>query len=196
MANVDSPFGFVPVGTTDGSDYHAKLRNVNITAGANGASVGDPVFVIIGSDLTGVFKNVQTFPSGEVVDVAAATPQVGVITSITPDFEDEGSLTENNSFASGTRKGTIAYGSNVLFAVQSNYVNLDTDDIGKNSNWTMAPADSIGTSQAQLTSAPVVTGTLPMRIHYLQAQQGNLPEQYGILVVSLNGSADDSGVTI
>ena len=44
MANTDSPFGFVPIGTTDGSDYHGKMREVEfLDTDAVACFIGDMV---------------------------------------------------------------------------------------------------------------------------------------------------------
>ncbi len=104
--------GFVPIGTTDGSDYHGKLRQLTLD-GASLAFLGD--MVIAGTDVAAdIVPRVETAPDDQEAGM------LGAIVEFVPDFTDEGSLVTNNHPAGTTitddQSVRVVYGSGVLYA--------------------------------------------------------------------------------
>ena len=186
MANADKPFGFMPIGTTDGSDYHGKLQQVHLLAADTAAVwIGDMVTVSAnGSDATGKLQAVKRASAG------TNSPLMGSLVSLDPDFTDEGSLTTQYRVASTARTGKIAAGSQVLYVAQEDSVGnaIEAGEVNNNINITATTGDTItGQSKEELDSDSAATGaTLQMRLHHLQDIPGNLIGTNANWVVSIN----------
>lgn len=109
-------FGFVPIGTTDGADYHGKMRDVIIDDGAN-AFVGD--MLIRGGTILAADKALRLTPAAT---AAAGNTLIGALVSIYPDFTDEGSLTRNYHASGADGEGRICYGNDVVYAAREDAV--------------------------------------------------------------------------
>lgn len=189
MANTDSPFGAVAVGTSDGSDYHGKLREVEfLAADAVAAFIGDFV------KLTGTTGADGFTP---VVAQAAATDAlVGVLVSLTPTFEDEGSLTLNHRLASTSRKGFVAFGSDVLYVAQSS-TTLVAADAGQNADITVAAGDTItGISGMEIGAVIAAGATGQLRLRRVDQAIDNEIGAFANWIVNINENQDDHGTGV
>ena len=200
MANQDAAFGAVPIGTTDGSDYHGKLREVEfVTGDAVICGIGD--FVI----LTGT-----TGTDGKTPVVARASAGgdiLGAIVSFVPNFSDEGTLssTPNHRAASTSRKAMVAWGNQVLYAMQSDEdgTALVAGDAGRNCDIaTVAnPSTVTGISTMEIDSSDVKDATAQLRLHHLHRDVDTVlgstaAGDRAIWVVSVNESQDKLGAGV
>jgi hypothetical protein len=172
MANVDAPFGAVPIGTTDGSDYHGKLRQVQFAA-------GDSVVAFLGDfvKLTG-----EGSTDGKIPVVARGAENedlVGAIVSFDPLFSDEGSLSSapNHRTASVQRNAWITWGTQVLYEIQADELAtaLTAGDIGRNVDLTAGTTGSTitGISAMEIDSDSVDDATKQFRLHSVANKVGN-----------------------
>lgn len=199
MANVDAPFGAVPVGTTDGSDYHAKLRECILLA-ADGTTTFLGDFV----KLSGTGSVDGKTPA--VAQAAAGDAMVGAIVSFLPNFSDEGSLssTPNHRLASTERRVMIAWGTDVLFEMQADEdaSALATTDIARNVDIIVAAGSTItGISGMEIDSSSVVDATAQLRLHRVANKPTNelgstAAGDKAIWVVSINENQDDHGAGV
>ncbi len=104
-----SAFGFVPVDTLDGADYHGKMRDVTVDDGT-ASFVGD--FMSAGTQVA-ADQNQRVRTS---LPADAFAPLVGALMSLYPDFTDEGSLISNYAPAGGgDRQGRVVRGNDVVY---------------------------------------------------------------------------------
>lgn len=193
MANTDQPFGFTPIGTTDGSDYHGKLREVEfLAADAVAAFVGDIV------KLTGTTGTDGLTPV--VAQAAAGDANVGAIVEFSPDFEGEAFITAgNNRLASTARKARVCFGSDVLYAVQTSNGVVSAANFGQNIDL----AVGTGSTVTGVSGMTVDVGTIPgagataqFRLHHLDRSIGNELAAFARVVVSINEDQDDHGTGV
>lgn len=199
MANVDAPFGAVPIGTTDGSDYHGKLREcVLLVADGTATFLGDFV------KLTGTGSADGKIPA--VAQAAAGNSIVGAIVSFLPNFEDEGTLssTPNHRNASTLRKCMVAWGSDVLYQIQADEDSsaLAITDIARNVDIVVGSGSTItGISSMEIDSSSVVDATAQLRLHSVSQKQGGTlgstaAGDKAIWIVSINENQDDHGAGV
>lgn len=190
MANTNQPFGFVPIGTTDGSDYHGKLREVEFLAtDAVAAFIGDMV------KLTGTTGADGFTP---VVARAAATDaMIGAIVEFVPDFSSETFLTAGSSrLASTARKARVCFGSDVLYAAQAS-TSLVAADAGQNADIVVAAGSTItGISGMEIGAAIGAGATGQVRLHHVRNVIGNELGADAQWVVSINENQDDHGTGV
>jgi hypothetical protein len=190
MANSDAPFGAKPIGTTDGSDYHGKLRRIHFLAGTgNAIFLGDFLAPEAGgADATG------TMPSMQLATVSAGNVIAGALTSLDPDFTDEGSLTQRHRTASTARTGQMAWGKEVLYVMQEDSVggSIAATSVGLNTTFVNTAGSTVtGISAQELDSSEVATtATEQLRIHHLHEVAGNALGTNANWVVSINNSSD------
>ena len=112
--------GFIPVGTTDGSDYHAKMRDVYFDpTDTDDAFQGDMVSIVDGgSSPDGRAETVEVATAGAFAN-GTTTAVVGAIVGFTPDFTDEGSLIRNYHAGSTGQKAKMVYGKDVIFQAET-----------------------------------------------------------------------------
>jgi len=190
MANTNQAFGFVPIGTTDGADYHAKLREVEFL-------VGDSVAAFIGDmvKLTGTTGADGFTP---VVEQAAATDAIiGAIVEFLPDFEDETFLTAGSSrLASTARKARVCWGSDVLYVAQSS-TTLVAADAGQNADIVVAAGSTItGISGTEIGAVIAAGATGQLRLHHVRNAVDNELGADAQWVVSINENQDDHGTGV
>lgn len=166
-----TPFGFVPIGTTDGSDYHGKLRDVILDNGAN-LFIGD--MLINSTSVAG--DKVQRVETALAATLGALL--VGALVEIYPDFTDEGTLVRNYHAAGADGDGRIAYGSQVIYAAREDADTsvIDGTEIGGSVSLIQTTTGDLitGISGQALDSSTAIAGiTLPLRILQLDQQQGN-----------------------
>ena len=190
MANTDQPFGFVPIGTTDGSDYHGKLREVEfLAADAVACFIGDMV------KLTGTTGADGFTP---VVARAAATDAIiGAIVEFLPDFSSETFLTAGSSrTASTARKARVAWGSDVLYVAQAS-TTLTAADAGQNADIVVAAGSTVtGISGMEIGAAIGSGATGQVRLRHVFNTPTNELGADAQWVVSINENQDDHGVGV
>lgn len=172
MANFGSAFGFVPFSTTDGADYHGKMRDITIDD-TTASFVGD----FMSGDTNVAADQNRRLQTSIVADDASEL--VGALVEIFPDFTDEGSLISNFAPAGGgDRQGRVVYGSDVLYEVREDAVGaaLDGADIGLAVDMTVATAgDTItGISGQALDSSFTPTAVGQFLLHRLGQQSNNV----------------------
>jgi hypothetical protein len=188
MANTDAPFGLVAIGTLSGADYRGMLREVEFVTGDSVACfVGDPI------KLTGT-----TGTDGKTPVVAQATAgagAVGVLVSLSPDFENEAFINAgNNRLASTARKGYALYGPDILYTCQEDSVGgaLVAGDAGLNANFIVGTGDAVtGASSVEIDSSTInTTATLNLRLHYVDRASDNELGANAKWIVSINANQD------
>lgn len=193
MANTDAAFGLVPIGTTDGSDYHGKMREVEFLAGDSVACfVGDLV------KLTGT-----TGTNGKTPVVAQAVignAAIGAIVSFVPDFDNESFINAgNNRLASTARKAMVCFGSEVLYVVQEDSVGgaLAAADAGLNADIVVGTGNTItGVSGSEIDSSTKLQATGQVRIHHLSRDEATVLGTNANWVVSINENQDALGTGV
>jgi hypothetical protein len=190
MANLDNPNGFTPIGCMSGADWHSKLRDVCFLASDSTATfIGDLV------KLSGTGSTDGLYPA--VAQCAAGDSAVGVLVSLTPDFESESTLSAANyRLASTLRYGKVAWGSDVLYSAQEDSVGgaMAVTAIGGNVDVVVGSGNTItGLSGMELDSSSVGTGnTLALRVHKVDNTIGNALGTNARWVVSINLDQDTS----
>ena len=185
MANTDQPSGFTPVGTTDGSDWHGKLRTVQFADDyAASAFVGDIVKLTDTGSVDGKYEQVEVASAGD--------PNIGAIVEILPSFEDEGSLTQMYKPASTERLAKVCFGNEVLYEVQedSDGGALTTADIGSTINLAAGAGNEItGISGQEIDSSTVGTGT-QFRIRHIARREDNELGDFCRWIVMISDNQD------
>ncbi len=193
MANTDAAFGLVPFGTTDGSDYHGKIREVEFVTGDSVACfLGDAV-KLTGTTGTDGFTPV-------VAQAAAGNSIVGVIVGFSPDFENESFINAgSNRLASTSRKAQVCFGSDVLYVAQedSDSGALVAADAGKNIDIVVAAGSTVtGVSGMELDSSSALQASGQFRLHHVQNKLDNELGANAQWVVSINENQDDHGAGV
>ena len=188
MANTDQPSGFTPVGTTDGSDWHGKLRTVQFAGDyAASAFVGDIVKLTGTGSVDGKYEQVEV--------AAAGDANIGAIVEILPSFEDEGSLTQMYKPADTERLAKVCFGSEVLYEVQedSDGAALATTDIGSDIDLIAGAGNTItGISGQQIDSSTAGSGT-QFRIRHIARREDNELGDFCRWIVTVNDNQDNQG---
>ncbi len=199
MANTDAAFGMVAIGTTDGGDYHAKLREVEFLAADTVACfLGDPVA------LTGTTGTDGKTPV--VAQAAAGGAIIGAIHSFIPNFSDEGTLSSspNHRVASTARKALVAWGSDVLYVIQEDAGGgaLVAANAGLNADIVVAAGSTVtGASGVELDSSTILQASGQLRVHRLspdiETVLGTAADGLNAnWVVSINENQDDHGAGV
>ena len=186
MANTDQPSGFTPVGTTDGSDWHGKLRTVQFADDyAASAFVGDVVKLTGTGSVDGKYEQVEV--------AAAGDANIGAIVEILPSFEDEGSLTQMYKPADTERLAKVCFGSEVLYEVQedSDGAALATTDIGSDIDLIAGAGNTItGISGQEIDSSTAGSGT-QFRIRHIARRADNELGDFCRWIVTVNDNQDN-----
>lgn len=186
MANTDQPSGFTPVGTTDGSDWHGKLRTVQFADDyAASAFVGDVVKLTGTGSVDGKYEQVEV--------AAAGDANIGAIVEILPSFEDEGSLTQMYKPADTERLAKVCFGSEVLYEVQedSDGAALATTDIGSDIDLIAGAGNTItGISGQEIDSSTAGSGT-QFRIRHIARREDNELGDFCRWIVTVNDNQDN-----
>jgi len=190
MANTDQEFGFVPIGTTDGSDYHGKLREVEFLAADGVAAFLGDMVKLTGTTGTDGFTPV-------VAQAAAGDAIIGAIVEFVPDFEDETFLTAGSSrLASTARKARVCFGSDVLYVAQAS-TTLVAADAGQNADIVVAAGDTItGISNMEVGAVIGAGATGQLRLHHAFNIVDNELGADAQWVVSINENQDDHGTGV
>ena len=165
MANTDAAFGLKAFGTTDGSDYHGKMMEVEFLATDSTACfLGDPVTFTGTTGTDGKTPVVAQSSAGGAIG--------GVIDSFIPNFSDEGTLssTPNHRAASTSRKAMVSVGKDVLYLIQEDADggSLTAASAGLNADMVIGTGSTVtGISGTELDSSGAASGTAQLRIHRL-----------------------------
>ena len=190
MANIDSPFGFVPIGTTDGSDYHGKLREVEfLDSDATACFLNDMVKLTGTTGADGFTPVVAKASAGDAI--------VGSIVEFFPDFENEAFINAgNNRLASTARKARVCFGSDVLYVAQSS-TTLVAADAGQNADIVTGTGDTLtGISGGEVGAAIGAGATGQLRLHHVRNAVGNEIGADAQWVVTINENQDDHGTGV
>jgi len=194
MANTDAAFGAVPIGTSDGSDYHGKLREVEfLDTYATAVYLGDFVKLAGTTGTDGKTPVVEQAAAGEAM--------IGAVVSFVPNFDDEGTLSSQSNYkpASQSRKAMVAFGSDVLYEIQEDgdTTPLTAGDSGRNVDIVVAAGSTItGISGVEIDSDTVADADGQLRLHHLARKEDNELGEFAIWVVSINENQDDHGAGV
>jgi hypothetical protein len=186
--NADIVNGFRPVGTLSGSDYHGKLRRVSFAAGDSTACfIGDLVKLTANTDAAGTTPVVTQSGVGDI--------SVGVLVSLEPNTDDEGSLSAANYRTASTKRyGQVCFGSDVLYSIQEDSVgnSMPITDAGLNADVIIAAGNTVtGASGMEIDSTTAATtNTLALRLHHVENRVGNKLGDNANWIVSINLSDD------
>lgn len=191
MANVDQPFGFVPVGTSDGSDYHGKMREVEfLSTDAVAAFLGDMV-KLTGTTGTDGFTPV-------VAQAAAGDAIVGAIVSFVPDFDNEAFIGNGNNQRAANQavKAKVCFGSDVLYTAQCSTA-LVAADAGQNADIVVAAGSTITGISAMEIGAVIGAGaTGQLRLRHARDTTLNELAIDAEWIVNINENQDDHGTGV
>ena len=137
---------FAPIGTTDGSDWHGKLREVNLDAAIANTFLGDMMTSLANGPADGRAEDVDIATVGDVAAAGAVSTNqlLGAVVEFTPDFTDEGTLIRNFHLTGAAQLAKLVYGSDVIYEAPAN-VALALTDIGTNKNLSLGAGGSIVT---------------------------------------------------
>lgn len=189
---------FVPIGTTDGSDWHGKLREIFIPAGlGSDVFLGD--FVTLAA--SGGPADGRAEPIGLPADETTAQNVIGACVEFTPDFTDEGTLIRNYHLDGADQLAKTVYGSDVIYEAPARDA-IPIADIG--SNRTVQTSDVAGDTITGISGhgiGPVGTlATDPLRI--IGASRIEDDDTTAVTAVGanwrvrINQGADDHGTTV
>lgn len=191
MANPDIPFGFVPIGTTDGADYHGKLRTVEfLDTDGVAAFLGDMVKLTGTTGADGFTPVVAQAVAGDAI--------IGSIVEFFPDFENEAFIgSQNNARAADTaRKARVCFGSDVLYIAQAS-TTLVAENAGQNADIVVAAGSTItGISEMEIGAVIAAGATGQLRLHHVFESLDNELGADAQWVVSINENQDDHGTGV
>ncbi len=190
MANRDIAFGFSAFDTTDGSDYHGKLREVEfLAADAVACFLGDMV-TLTGTTGTDGFTPV-------VAQAAAGNSIIGAIVEFDPDFDNETFINAaNERLASTARKAKVAWGSDVLYRAQAS-TTLVAADAGQNADIVVGTGSTVtGISGSEIGAVIAAGATGQLRLHRVLNTTDNAIGADAEWVVSINENQDDHGTGV
>lgn len=174
--------GFVPIGTTDGADWHGKLREVEIGAGVANTFLGDMMALSGTGSADGRAEGVILATAGDATAFGGAggsTDLAGAIISFTPDFTDEGTLVRNFHLTGAVQLGKLVYGNGVVYEALAISA-LAITDIAANRNIALGAGGSI------------ITG---IGTHGIGAAPG-APDLGQLRIIGASRIEDDSGLAI
>lgn len=188
---------FVPIGTTDGSDWHGKLREIFIPAALANVFLGD--FCTLAA--TGGPADGRAEPIGLPTDETTAQAVIGAVVEFTPDFTDEGTLIRNFHATGADQLAKTVYGSDVVYEAPARDA-IPIADIG--SNRTIQTTDVAGSTITGISGhgiGPIGTlATDPLRL--IGASRIEDDSAVAVTAVGanwrcrINQGADDHGTTV
>ena len=173
---------FAPIGSTDGSDWHAKMREVEIAAGVANTFLGDMMALSGTGSADGRAEGVILATAGDATAFGGAggsTDLAGAIVEFTPDFTDEGTLIRNFHLTGAAQLGKLVYGSGVVYEAPAISAVAITD-IAANRNIALGAGGSL------------VTG---IGTHGIGAAPGT-PDLGQLRIIGASRIEDDSAVLI
>ena len=192
---------FVPQGTTDGSDWHGKMREVNIPAGVANTFLGDMMTLFGGgAPASGRAENVALATPGDGNPAAASTTDLaGAVIEFTPDFTDEGSLIRNFHQTGAAQLAKLVYGSDVIYEAPDTLGTLLVADVNSNRNIATPGGESLftGVSTMGIGLDPTAENEGQLRILTYTNLEGDTTQQIDIGTIGavwrcrINWSSDD-----
>ena len=173
---------FAPIGTTDGSDWHAKMREVEIAAGVANTFLGDMMALSGTGSADGRAEGVIIATAGDAGAFGApggADDLAGAIVEFTPDFTDEGTLIRNFHQTGAAQLGKHVFGSGVVYEAPA-ITALAITDIAANRNIALGVGGS------------TVTG---ISTHGIGAAPGT-PDLGQLRIIGASRTEDDSALAI
>lgn len=169
---------FAPITTTDGSDWHGKMREVEIGAAVANTFLGDMMALSGTGSADGRAEGVILGTAGDAVAFGAAgtsTDLAGAVVSFTPDFTDEGTLVRNFHLTGTAQLAKLVYGSQVVY--QAETINaLAITDIASNRNIAVGAGGSTvtGIGTHGIGAAPVAPDLGQLRIIGASREENDL----------------------
>ena len=159
---------FAPIGTTDGSDWHAKMREVEIAAGVANTFLGDMMALSGTGSADGRAEGVILATAGDATAFGGAggsTDLAGAIVEFTPDFTDEGTLIRNFHLTGAAQLGKLVYGNGVVYEAPA-ITAVAITDIAANRNIALGAGGSLvtGIGTHGIGAAPVAPDLGQLRI--------------------------------
>jgi hypothetical protein len=189
---------FAPITTTDGSDWHGKMREVEIGAAVANTFLGDMMALSGTGSADGRAEGVILGTAGDAVAFGAAgtsTDLAGAVVSFTPDFTDEGTLVRNFHLTGTAQLAKLVYGSQVVY--QAETINaLAITDIASNRNIAVGAGGSTvtGIGTHGIGAAPVAPDLGQLRIIGASREENDLgvaiTDVGAVWRVRLNASVD------
>ena len=189
---------FAPIGTTDGADWHGKMREVEIGAGVANTFLGDMMALSGTGSADGRAEGVVLGTAGDATAFGGAggtTDLAGSIQSFTPDFTDEGTLVRNFHLTGAAQLAKLLYGSQVVYQAPT-ITALAITDIAANRNIALGAGGSTvtGIGTHGIGAAPGTPDLGQLRIIGASREENDL----GVLItdvgavwrVRLNASID------
>lgn len=158
---------FAPIATTDGADWHGKLREVELAAAVANTFLGDMMTLSGTGSADGRAEGVDLATVGDIPAAGAVgTEQLaGAVVEFLPDFTDEGSLVRNYHLAGSAQLAKLVYGSDVIYEAPA-VTALAVTDIGGNRNLSLGAGGDIitGIGTHGIGAAPTAAALGQLRI--------------------------------
>lgn len=165
MANVDRPFGLIPIGHLDGSKWNGMTQPF-LFDDTNACYVGDPVKSAGSAGAAGLFVNGQPCEGMPTATVAAAGDTLlGVVVAFLPLQSDLTLLYKAATAAD--RIGLVCTSPDVVYEVQEDSVGgaIAVTAVGNNADIAYTAGNATtGISAVELDSSGVGTATAQLRI--------------------------------
>ena len=159
---------FAPIGSVDGSDWHAKMREVEIGSGVANTFLGDMMALSGTGSADGRAEGVILGTAGDAGafgSAGGADDLAGAIVEFTPDFTDEGTLIRNHHLTGAAQLGKLVYGTDVIYEAPA-LTALAITDIAANRNIAIGAGGSTvtGISTHGIGAAPSAPDLGQLRI--------------------------------
>ena len=169
---------FAPIGTTDGSDWHGKMREVEIGTAVANTFLGDMMALSGTGSADGRAEGVILATAGDAGAFGAAggaDDLAGSVVSFTPDFTDEGSLTRNHHATGALQLAKLVYGPEVVYQAPA-ITALAITDIAANRNIAIGAGGSTvtGISTHGIGAAPGTPDLGQLRIIGASREENDL----------------------
>lgn len=192
--------GFNPISTTDGSDWHAKMREIIIDDAVANTFLGDMMAVagvVVPASSDGRAESMILGTAGVYV-VNSSTALAGAVVSFTPDFTDEGSLIRNFHQTGADQLAKLVYGTDVIYESTDFDGSLALASINTNRNIDTSVAGDTGNGISGMQIGAASNGADgQLRVLGFSRQEGDLTAAPAIGTtgskwrVRLNNSPDD-----
>jgi len=186
MANIDAPFGMLPIRYRSGAKYNGACNAYcMLAAETDNAAIGDPVILAGATNTTTLGTHKAGTLQSVVLSDVASINQVGVIVGF--DFT---STEYTYGVAATDRVIYVADDPDLVFEVQTSGANVAAD-AGLNASFLMTVASTtLGKSQVELdTTTKAVTATLPLRMLQIADKENNDLGTNAIWEVMINNHA-------
>lgn len=175
MANVNNPFGFIPIKHMDGSEYNGQINLYSIDASQAELFKNDLVTLSGDSDVNGI-------PGIARLAAGTGNPSIGSIVSFVADREDQGK-TSNPASTAGF--ALVADAPDIIFEAQIDTV--AASNFGVNAPIDASVGSSVtGNSAMQISSAGLKATTDQIRLMRLKRIEGNELGAFAVIECFIN----------